>query len=213
MEKPKLLVFASGSKDGGGSGFQELIENSRCGILDANIVGVVSNHEHGGVRKRADKLEIPFYHMTKPFIAQNYQDIVKLFKAEWISLSGWLKMVIGLPPEKTINIHPGPAPEYGGKGMHGHHVHEAVINDFQAGKITHSAVTMHFVTEVYDEGPIFFYYPVLIRPEDTPDTIGERVNKIEHGHQSSITNLVIHRRIRLENSKVIVPDGYPFLPK
>jgi len=212
MEKPRLLVFASGSKDSGGSGFQELVENTRTSVLQADIVGVVSNHEYGGVRKRADKLDIPFHHMTKPFSAEAYSDIVGKFKADYVSLSGWLKMVYGLAPATTTNIHPGLLPKFGGKGLYGHYVHEAVIKAFQAGEITHSAVTMHFVDEEYDRGPIFFQYPVLIRQDDTPDTLAERVNKIEHRWQSYITNLVVHKQIRLENGQVIVPDWYPFLP-
>ncbi|MBU6389739.1 hypothetical protein KGQ71_04480 [Patescibacteria group bacterium] len=192
----RLLIFASGSKDGGGSGFQELVENSRIGVItDAEIVAVVSNHADGGVRKRAERLGIPFIYFVPTGQAGEYTTLVKQQKADWVLLSGWLKKTTGLDPCRTINIHPGPLPEFGGPQMYGHRVHEAVINAFRAGKITESAVCMHFVTDEYDRGPVFFRYPVLIRPDDTAETLAERVNKIEHGWQSYVTNLVIHGKI------------------
>ncbi len=213
MNKPKLLVFASGDSKGGGSGSRELVENSRTGVLWADVVGMVSNHENGGVRKHADALGIEFYHMPKPYSSDTYQEIVRQTNAEWISLSGWLKLVSGLPVEKTFNIHPGPLPDFGGPGLYGHFVHEAVIAAFKRGEITHSAVTMHFVNERYDEGDIFFEYPVLIRIDDTPDSLAARVNKIEHGWQSFITHLVVTSQIRLERKELIVPEWYEFLPE
>ena len=213
MSKPRLGVFGSGSETGGGSGLQWLAMNIQTGKLDAEPVVAVSHHEHGGVRKHADAFGIPFAHMQKPFSAEAYQAVVKKYGIEWISLSGWLKLVRGLPPERTINIHPGRLPDFGGKGMHGHHVHEAVLDAFQRGEISESAVTMHFVTDEYDRGPIFFEYPVKLLPGDTADDIGARVNRVEHGWQSYITNLVIHGEIALENGNVRVPTWYTHLPK
>lgn len=194
-EQPKLLIFASGTKTGGGSGFQELVESTQTGILDAEIVGVVSNHLNGGVKEKAEKLDIPFIHFPKQATSLTYQELVKQTSAEWVALSGWLKLVSGLDPRTTINIHPGPLPEFGGQGMFGHHVHEAVINAYKSGEITQTAISMHFVTEKYDDGPIFFQYPILIRPDDTAETLGERVNKIEHSWQSFVTNLVVSGHI------------------
>jgi len=211
----KLLIFASGSKDGGGSGFQELVENSRTGVLNAQIVAVVSNRESGGVKQKADKLGVPFIYFPEPWDQESYRKIVLLAGADFISLSGWLKRTIGLDTATTINIHPGLLPRFGGKGMYGHHVHEAVIEAYRKGEVKESAVSMHFVTEKYDEGPIFFKYPVLIRRNDTAETLGERVNKIEHGWQSYITNLVINGKISWDGKdpkSLKVPPGYPFLP-
>ena len=187
----KLIVFASG----GGSGFQELVENARTGILKAEIVAVVSNHEFGGVREKAEKLKIPFIFFSGPFTRDAYQEIVASSGAEFVALSGWLKQTVGLNPRMTINIHPGALPRFGGKGMYGVHVHEAVIKAYQEGDIKHAEVSMHFVTEEYDEGPVFFRYPVLIRDDDTAETLAARVNKIEHCWQSWITNLVIEEQI------------------
>ena len=212
----KLIIFASGSMEGGGSGAMELVENSHTGILKAKIVALVSNHPEGGVKKHAMNLGIPFEYFPGPFTAENYQNIVQKYQAEYISLSGWLKLVKGLDPKKTINIHPGPIPQFGGKGMYGHYVHEAVIKAFQEGKVKTSAVTMHFVTEEYDKGPIFFQYPVLIRSTDDATSLGERVNKIEHSWQSFITNLVINEQISwdgIDPKTLKVPPGYNFHQK
>ena len=202
----KVLVFASGDEKGGGSGFQELAEFSRTNppVLDAQIIGVISNHPHGGVRKRADTLHIPFEYWSGPFDAKGYRTFVEKYQADFVMCSGWLKFVKGLDPSKTVNIHPGPLPQFGGPRMYGHYVHEAVIAAFHRGEIIQSAVTMHFVDDVaYDNGPIIFQMPVLIRPDDDPETLAKRVNEKERAWQSYVLNLVVHRQIYFEDGKVV----------
>jgi phosphoribosylglycinamide formyltransferase-1 len=193
--KPKLLIFASGTKTGGGSGFEKLVEANNRRVLDADIVGVVSNHAEGGVAEKAKRLGIKFIHFAGPYTAEEYQRIVRETGAEFVSLSGWLKLVAGLDPRTTFNIHPGPLPRFGGAGMYGHHVHEAVMDAYRKGEVTHSAVSMHFVTEKYDEGPKFFEALVEILPDDTADTLGQRVNATEHKWQAVISDWVIHGEI------------------
>lgn len=185
--KKKILVFNSG----GGSGFQELVENTRTGILDAEIVGLITNNVNYGCVQRAKTLGIDYIAM-KSFEEKDYKHIMDMFSPDFVALSGWLKLTKGLDPRTTINIHPGPLYGFGGPGMYGHHVHEAVIKAYKEGWIIHSEVCMHFVTEAYDQGPVFFRYPVLIRPDDDADSLGARVNKIEHGWQSFVTNLVVN---------------------
>ena len=199
MNKKKIIVFASGTKDGGGSGFEKLCLAVLAGILNAEIVAVVSNHEHGGVRTRAEKLGIPFIYMPGPWKdvdrSEDYKRIVEESGAEFVSLSGWLKLVSGLDDWTVFNIHPGPLPLFGGAGMYGHHVHEAVMEAYHRGEVTHSAVTMHFVDGAYDRGPSFFEYKVKIRPDDTAETLGARLNAIEHEWQAVITNKVVSGEI------------------
>ena len=205
-EGTRVLVFASGDAMAGGSGFQELVEFSRTHppVLDAQIIGVISNHQNGGVRKRADALRIPFEYWSGPYDAKGYRGFVEKYQADFVMCSGWLKFVRGLDPTKTVNIHPGPLPQFGGTGMYGHHVHEAVITAYRRGEITQSAVTMHFVDEAaYDHGPIIFQMPVLIRPEDDAETLAKRVNEKERAWQSHILNLVVHRHIYLKEGKVV----------
>jgi len=191
--KKKIIIFASGSKTGGGSGFANLVLASRKGILDAEIVKVVSNHENGGVREKADKLGIPFQHFAGEKTSENYREIVA--DADFVALSGWLKMVKGLDPRTTINIHPGDTLKFGGAGMYGHFVHEAVMAAYHRGEVKNSAITMHFVTEEYDEGPVFFKMPVEILPNDTPETLAQRVLDVEHTFQPIATNDVVNGKI------------------
>ena len=118
-------------------------------------------------------------------------------------LSGWLKLVAGLDPAWTINIHPGPLPRFGGPKIYGHYVHEAVMAAYHRGEITHSAVTMHFVDEKYDRGPIFFALPIPIEPSDTPETLAAKVNRAEHEWQPRVLNYVVHGQVRLVGKEVV----------
>lgn len=209
----KILVFASGSESGGGSGFRKLVENSLTGILKAKIVAVVSNYPHGGVKKIADEFGIHFIYFPGPWKAIGYQKIVQMFKPDLIALSGWIKFARGLDSKKTINIHPGPLPVFGGTGMHGHNVHEKVLEAYKKGNIRYSAVSIHFVTEDgYDLGPLLFSYPVFIGPDYDAEKIGAEVNKIEHGWQAYITNLVLEGKIFWDGKNpetLVVPDYVP----
>lgn len=217
MSKPKILIFASGSAESGGSGFEKMVLASRDGTLDADIVAVVSNNANGGVRNRADRFGVPFQHFPKPWDDKSYQRLATKSGADFFLLSGWLKLVTGLDPatrfnSRTVfNIHPGPLPDFGGPGLYGHRVHEAVIAAFKQRKITYSAVSMHFVTEEYDRGPVFFQRKVKINVDDTAETIGARVNQQEHFHQSRITNLVVNDLIKWDGvnpDSLEIPAGY-----
>ena len=211
------LVFASGSAEGGGSGFEKLVENSRFGTAKIEIIGVVSNHLNGGVRKRADRLGVPFIYFSGPWTAKEYQNIALRSGADFFALSGWLKLVAGLD-ERTkfnsktvINIHPGPLPQFGGRGMYGHYVHEAVIAAFKKGEISHSAVSMHFVTEEFDQGPVFFRLNIPVSANDTPESLGEKVNRYEHKYQPLITDMVATGLIGwdgVNKKSLFYPPGY-----
>jgi len=107
-------------------------------------------------------------------------DAVKASNAELIVLCGYLRL---LPaelckrfPNRILNIHPGPLPEFGGKGMWGHHVHEAVI----ASGANWSGPTVHFVNEEYDKGDIIVHVPVPVLPDDTAETLAVRILPVEH---------------------------------
>lgn len=192
MDQKRLIVFASGSAEGGGSGFENLVKAVRENRMQhVQIVAVVSNHENGGVREKADRLGIPFEFMSGPFNAEAYQEVVRKHSAEFVALSGWLKLVHGLDSRTTFNIHPGPLPRFGGKGMYGHHVHEAVFAAYQAGELTESEVTIHFVTEKYDEGPVFFVCKVPIEGCANADELGARVNRAEHRWQPLLTEMIV----------------------
>lgn len=226
--RPQLIVFASGTKDGGGSGFENLVAASKEGALDADIVGVVSNQKHGGVRERAKRLGIPFVHFETskhPHILKDvgvsYMNIVRESGAEWVALSGWLKKVEGLDPRKTFNIHPAllsqldpsttlRASRFGGKGMYGRHIHEAVKAALDAGEINESGFSMHFVTDALDRGPVFFEYRVPLKKGMSAEEIEQAVREAEHEWQPKITNMVVQGEISWDGkdpSSLVVPDN------
>jgi phosphoribosylglycinamide formyltransferase-1 len=94
--------------------------------------------------------------------------------------------------------------------MYGHYVHEAVMAAYHRDEINQSAVTMHFVDETaYDNGPIIFQMPVLIRPEDDAESLAKRVNEKERAWQSHILNLVVHRHIYLKDGQVVYEGDAP----
>ena len=203
MMKPKVIIFASGRKDDGGSGFENLVEAVRSGTLDAEIVAVVCNHEEGSVRERADKLGIPFIYFAGPYDAEHYSSILqntRIKKDElWVALSGWLKQVQGLDPTKTFNIHPALLSQlggrFGGHGMYGKHLHEAVGEALGKGGITEAGFTMHFVTDEMDRGPVFFEHRVPLRQGMLASDIEQAVKAAEHEWQPKITNMVVHGKI------------------
>ncbi|MCR4281221.1 MAG: hypothetical protein NUV88_02740 [Candidatus Kaiserbacteria bacterium] len=234
MNRPRVIVFASGTKAGGGSGFENLVQASGAGVLDADIAAVVSNHEHGGVRERANRLGIPFFHFNPPnylLIRANkqvvgsgdlqvYTEIVHKSGAEWIALSGWLKQVDGLDPKRTFNIHPALLSQlggrFGGKGMYGKHLYEAIKVALEAGEITESGFTMHFVTEEMDRGPAFFEFRVPLQKGMTAEKIAKAVNEAEREWQPKITNMVVRGEISWDGknpASLIVPGGYTYLPR
>jgi phosphoribosylglycinamide formyltransferase-1 len=225
VTKPRILVLASGSKEGGGSGFENLVEHSRAGSLHAEIVAVASNHANGGVRKRAERLRVPFVHLCPSISAgeivswpaERYQRVAQAWRAEWVVLSGWLKHVKGLDPRTTFNIHPALlsslSGRFGGRGMYGHRVHEAVAASLARGEILETGVTMHFVTEEYDRGPPFFEYRVPLAAGASAEEIAVAVNAIETTWQPKITDLVVNGAISWHDSGIIVPNGYQYLPR
>lgn len=139
-------------KDGGGSGFENLVLKSREGDSKINyeVVVVVSNHKNGELeREQIDSA-------CRSYILRNHsarRSMLRLLQIQALSGRRFLDGLNtkGLNPKTTFNIHPGKLPEFGGDGMYGIHVHEAVI---KAGASS-TAVTMHFVTDIYDDGPVF----------------------------------------------------------
>lgn len=190
----KIAVLASGSATSGGGGFEKLALASKSGALGAEVVCVLSNYQEGGVFQRAKRLGIRFEYFNAPWTADRCQELIGE-QVDLISMSGWLKRIVGLDSTKTINIHPGPLPRFGGHQMYGHHVHEAVLSAYHRGELCASEVTMHFVTSEYDKGPVFFRHSVPIEQGDTAESLGKRVNAIEHKCQWLFTKHVLEGRI------------------
>ncbi|MCR4325615.1 MAG: hypothetical protein NUV59_02305 [Patescibacteria group bacterium] len=223
MGRPRIIVFASGTAAGGGSGFENLVQATKTGVLDADIVAVVSNHEHGGVQARAERPGISFIYFPGPYDAEHYSNILQNIgirsKEFWIALSGWLKKVEGLDPRKAFNVHPALLSQlggrFGGKGMYGMHVHEAVKAALDAGEIKESGFTMHFITGEMDGGPAFFEHRVPLHQGMSAEDIAKAVNAAEHEWQPKITNMVVHGQIHWDGKdpkSLVVPKDYEFLP-
>lgn len=206
MPKKRLFVLASGTATGGGSGFENLVAKQHG--YDYQVVAVASNHARGGVHERATRLKIPFLYAMPPWTSDVYRHLLGETDAEFVACSGWLKPIRGLDPATTFNIHPGPLPQFGGRGMYGRHVHEAVYAAYARSQLTHTAICMHFVTEEYDQGPVFFRLNIPILQFDTPASLGRRVNALEHDWQPTITNLVVTREIHW-SGRQDDPVAYP----
>lgn len=214
MTRPKVVVFASGTKTGGGSGFEKLVEASRTGILEADIVAVVSQYLHGGVHERAVRLGIRFvlFPQGSNQLPDPYNQIARAFCADFCLLSGWTLLVRNADPRTWINVHPARLPAHGGKGWYGITVHKRVLAASRRGDIRTTAVTMHFVTPKYDDDrAVFFEQEVAIEEDDDPYTLAARVNAVEHRFQAAVSNLIVTGQIIWDGvnpGSLTVPEGY-----
>jgi phosphoribosylglycinamide formyltransferase-1 len=177
--QPRLAVLASG----GGSNLQALIDAHARGDLPAPIVLVISDRANAGALDRARRHGIPAEYVGRKHVANPEARMLELLRehaVDVVVLAGWLSLVgprlLEAFRDRVINIHPGPLPRFGGKGMYGRHVHAAVL----AAGVTHSGPTVHLVNERYDEGPILAHVEVPVEAGDTPESLAERVLREEH---------------------------------
>ena len=180
MRKKRLAVFASGN----GSTAENIIRYFKADDRNAEVALVVCNKSDAKVLERAEKLGVPA--IVVPRRDFNNEDfmtgLLRDNGIDFIVLAGFLLMIpdflIKLYPEKIVNIHPSLLPKYGGKGMYGSHVHEAVV---AAGE-KESGITIHMVDENCDGGRIIFQTTVSVTPEDTPDDVATKVHALEYEH-------------------------------
>jgi len=171
-----IAIFASGN----GSNCENLVRYFR-GSDRINVVLVVSNKPDAYVLERASKLNVPSAVVPKADL--NNPDVLMpllgTYKVDFIVLAGFLPLVpsflINAYPRKIINIHPALLPKYGGKGMWGHHVHEAV----KAAGETETGMTVHYVTEECDAGEIIAQYRVALSSADSADDIAAKEHQLE----------------------------------
>jgi len=203
-EPLRLAVFASGR----GSNFQAILKNIENGSLWARVVVVISNRSKAGALETAREYGIPDYHIS-PKHFENEDDyvtrlleVLKQHGTEMIILAGYLKKVpVQIVREyrnKILNIHPALLPSFGGKGLYGHFVHEAVL-DYGCRV---SGATVHLVDEEYDHGPPIMQECVPVLDGDTPDTLAARVLQVEHKIFSQAIQLFAENRIVIEDRKV-----------
>lgn len=173
-----IAIFASGS----GSNAERIVEYF-SDSTEINVKLFLCNNPQAGVIQRAERLNIPLVMFNRQqFKSGEVVDILKENEIDWVILAGFLWLVpqnvVEAFPNKIINIHPALLPKFGGKGMYGHFVHEAVVEN----KETESGITIHLVNEHYDEGAIIFQasYPVL--PTDLPEDVAKKGQVLEHKH-------------------------------
>jgi phosphoribosylglycinamide formyltransferase-1 len=192
-ESPRIAVFVSG----GGSNLQSLIDASKSGRLSGKIVLVISNNAdaYGLVRATTAGIDTFVYNVksypTKEAAHQDLLEMLEEYNVNYIALAGYLKLLPASLVKKykghITNIHPALLPKFGGSGMYGHYVHEAVI---AAGE-KESGATVHLVDEIYDHGKILMQGKVTIEENETPDSLAAKVLKVEHRiYPEALENLI-----------------------
>ncbi|MEE1020419.1 MAG: phosphoribosylglycinamide formyltransferase [Bacteroidales bacterium] len=176
----RVAVFASGS----GTNFQQICEYFNQKNNDIKIELLIVNKKNAYVLERAKQLNVKSVYFNREdfYSSDKVVECLKENQIDFIVLAGFLWLIpdniLKEYPNKIINIHPALLPKYGGKGMHGHHVHEAVI----AAKEPESGITIHYVNEKYDEGNIIFQAKCSISSEDTADSLAEKIHLLEKEH-------------------------------
>jgi phosphoribosylglycinamide formyltransferase-1 len=189
METINIAIFVSGS----GTNCENLIKYF-ADSERVNCALVVSNKPDAYALVRAEKLGVPTAVAPKPELndPQVMMPLLQKYNIQFIVLAGFLPLVpnflVDAFPRKIINIHPALLPKYGGKGMWGHHVHEAV----KAAGETETGMTVHYVTPVCDSGEIIAQYRVALSPEDTADDIAAKEHLLEMEHFPHIVEQVIN---------------------
>lgn len=172
-----IAVFASGS----GTNCENLINYFEKSDT-INVALVITNNPFAGVIEKADRLDVDCY-INLFSSAADFSTLYKIleeYKIQWIILAGFLKLIpadlITRFNGRIINIHPALLPKFGGRGMYGQKVHKAVI---ESGE-TVSGITIHLVNEKYDEGEILVQHFCDVFPDDTPETLAERIHQLEY---------------------------------
>jgi phosphoribosylglycinamide formyltransferase-1 len=181
-----IAIFASGA----GSNAKVIIEAAQKNNVHYKVSLIVSNNPTAGVLAIAKQNNIPSLIIEKDNFFNNdfYLYLLQQHKIDYIVLAGFLWKVpvylINAFTNKIINIHPALLPKYGGKGMYGHYVHQAVV----ANKETQSGISIHLVDEIYDNGKILFQASCAVTIADNADTVAAKIHELEHLHYWKIVD-------------------------
>ena len=175
----KIAIFASGS----GSNAQNIVEYFQKSDF-ARVECILTNNEKSYVLQRAQNLQIDTltFNRSDFYGTKNILHFLQLRGIDFIVLAGFLWLVpsylIEAYPKKIINIHPALLPKYGGKGMYGMKVHQAVVD----AKEKETGITVHYVNEKYDDGAIIFQAKCTVESNDTPEMVANKVHSLEYEH-------------------------------
>jgi len=182
MPKLNIAIFASH----GGSNAQAIIDAAAAGNMNAAVKAVISNNSQSGALERAKQAGIPGFHLSSKAypepeaLDRAILDTLIAQEVNLIALAGYMKKLgpqtLAAYAGRIVNIHPSLLPKFGGHGMYGHRVHEAVL---AAGE-KETGVTMHLVDGEYDEGPVIAQSVVPVEPGDSVETLAARVLRREH---------------------------------
>lgn len=185
-----MAIFVSG----GGTNCENIIRYF-SGSSQVNCALVVSNRADAFALERAKRLGVPTAVVTKTELQepQNVLPLLEQYGVNFIVLAGFLPLIpdylIDAFPRRIINLHPALLPRHGGKGMWGHHVHEAV----KAAGDTETGMTVHYVTPVCDGGDIIAQFSVPLLPTDTVDDIAEKEHQLEMAHFPKVIEQVVNQ--------------------
>ena len=188
MKRVNIAIFVSG----GGTNCENLIHYF-SGSAKVNCALVVSNKADAYALVRAERNGVPSRVVSREQLKDSsvVMPILQEFGIDFIVLAGFLPLVpdylLDAYPRRIINIHPALLPKYGGKGMWGHHVHEAV----KAAGETETGMTVHWVTPVCDSGEIIAQFSTPLLPTDTADDIAEKEHQLEMQHFPHVVEQVI----------------------
>ena len=201
----KIVIFASGS----GSNAEKIILHFNKKNL-VNVVGAFTNNPDAKVINKAKKNNVPTFVFSKEELnSGKVTAMINQIQPDLIVLAGFLLKfpddIINQYPNKIINIHPALLPKYGGKGMYGKHVHQAVLdnNDKETG------ITIHYVNEHYDEGGIIFQKEINIENCKTPEEIADKIQELEHKHFPEIIERLLDSIIQQSNNPTIQQSNNP----
>jgi phosphoribosylglycinamide formyltransferase 1 len=187
-----IAILASGS----GSNAQRIIEYFK-NSPDIRVKLLLSNNKNAYALERAKNFNIPTRVFDKVTFCETNEIVQELQSQHisWVILAGFLwlipKNLVNAFPNRIVNIHPALLPLYGGKGMYGHFVHEAVV----AAKDKESGISIHYVNEHYDEGQIIFQATCKVEPEDSPEMVAKKVQVLEHEHFPAVIENLIRKSI------------------
>jgi len=177
--KKNIVLFASGNGTNAENIFRYFQHSAAIHITE-----ILTNNPKAGVIERAKKLDIPVWIFTRADFAspqilihhleEQHTDLIVLAGFLWKIPTALIRQYSG----KMINLHPALLPEFGGKGMYGLHVHEAVI---AAGKKT-SGITIHLVNENYDKGEVIFQAKTEVTKEETPESLADKIHQLEYNY-------------------------------
>lgn len=188
-----LIIFASGA----GSNAQKIIDFFR-NDPNVHIRLIACNKPGAGVLDIASREHIPTLLIEKEqfFRGNGYVDELRSYQPDLIILAGFLwklpACLVAAFPHQIINIHPALLPKYGGKGMYGHFVHDAVI----ASGDSETGITIHYVDELYDHGDYIFQARVKIDPGDTAEMVAKKVQVLEHSHFPSTIKEILDKKAK-----------------